>query len=828
MVLTNYAFAANIVVAVRAHSGIKKAIIQWQPTLKYLQQSLPGYHFTLLPVKDIKEMEEKVASNQIDFVITQPVAYVDLERRYKATRLLTLQKQYGSVFGSVIFTRSDRNDINILDDIKGKDIAGVTPNGFGGWLIGYNELLNHGIDTYKVCKSVDYLGTHDNVVKAVMDGKIDVGIVRTGIIEKMAATKEIDPANIKILNQQNNPSFPLLLSSDLYPEWAFAKTAKVSETIAKEVAIALLAMPSNHIAAQKGRYQQWTIPLTYQPVHNLMQQLRVGSYSEYGKINVVESISQHLYKIVISLCLLFIAIIFVVKFIFLKKSEQALANEQEKLLVTLRSMGDGVITTDLDGKIVLINKVTEQLTGWNHQEAVGKPIGKVFNIINEKTGDPCDNPVDKVLATGKIIDLKNHTALVARDGTHYIIKDSGAPIFNHKSEIIGVVLVYRDVTKERRAEEELLKVKKLESVGILAGGIAHDFNNILAAILGNIELAEMSINSTEEAYPLLQEAKKASIRAKDLTLQLLTFSKGGAPVKKTTPIEKVIIESANFVLHGSSVSCLFNIPHDLWLVDIDSGQISQVIQNLVINAKQAMPGGGKIKIDCTNIADIKSDHKVDLPNKAYIKIAVQDNGCGMAEKYLKKIFDPYFTTKQEGSGLGLAISYSIISKHDGFIEVKSVSGEGTTFSIYLPASREQVRKNPSKPTHKKEVAKARILVMDDDKLVQDIAKRMILRLGHKVLLAGDGKEAIKIFTKHYNSGKPVDVIIMDLTIPGGMGGKDALQEVLKIDPKVKAIVSSGYSNDPIMSNCRHYGFKAAMAKPFMMSELTKVLTEVLG
>lgn len=258
------------------------------------------------------------------------------------------------MFGSVIFT--NRNDIHILDDIKGKNIAGVIPKGFGGWLIGYNELLNHGIDPFKVCKSVEYLGTHNNVVRAVLDGKIDVGVVRTGIIEKMIAAKEIDPANIKILNKQNNPNFPLLLSTSLYPEWAFAKTVKVSESIAKKVAITLLAMPPNHIASQKGRYQQWTIPVTYQPVHNLMQQLQVGSYSEYGKISVVEFISQHSYKLIISLCVFFIAIIFIVKFIiFIKKSKQALANEQEKLLVTLRSIGDGVITTDLDGKIILIN-----------------------------------------------------------------------------------------------------------------------------------------------------------------------------------------------------------------------------------------------------------------------------------------------------------------------------------------------------------------------------------------------------------------------------------------------------------------------------------------
>ncbi|MCG2755074.1 MAG: ATP-binding protein [Desulfobacteraceae bacterium] len=509
-------------------------------------------------------------------------------------------------------------------------------------------------------------------------------------------------------------------------------------------------------------------------------------------------------------------------------AEEKLLDEKERLNVTLRSIGDGVITTDLDGKIVLINKITEQLTGWSQQEAIGRPVQEVFNIINEKTGKLCDNPVDKVLAPGKTVGLANHTALIARDSTQYIIEDSGAPIFDKESKMIGIILVFRDVTEKRKTAEELLKVKKLESVGVLAGGIAHDFNNILTAIFGNIELAGMSIDSSSKAYHFLQEAKKASVRAKHLTQQMLTFSKGGDPVKKTTPIGKTITESANFVLHGSPVSCRFSIPDDLWLVDIDSGQISQVIQNLVINAKHAMPEGGEIRINCANIEDIRSETPLSLPGKAYIKITEQDNGCGIPEKHLEKIFDPYFTTKQEGSGLGLAITHSIINKHNGHISVQSRIGEGSTFTIYLPASDKQITYDPTKKSNKPEDAVSKILVMDDEQLVQDIAKEMLEHLGHEVLQAEDGKEAIKIFTEHRKSGKPLDVIIMDLTIPGGLGGKNAIQEILKIDPAAKVIVSSGYSKDPVMANYQQYGFKAAIAKPFLLAELNKALTDVLS
>lgn len=269
-----------------------------------------------------------------------------------------------------------------------------------------------------------------------------------------------------------------------------------------------------------------------------------------------------------------------------------LRNEQEKLYVTLRSIGDGVITTDTNGNIVLINKITEQLTGWSQQEAIGQPLQKVFNITHEETGVPCTNPVDNVLLSGRILVSENQAVLISRDGTVCSIEDSSAPIFDKDSNCIGTVLVFRDVTEKKKTAKELLKIEKLESIGLLAGGIAHDFNNILTAIIGNIDLAGMCVDPDSEAYPLLLEATKASVRAKKLTQQLLTFSKGGDPVKKTSSIAEILISSAEFVLRGSHVSCHFTIPEDLFLVDIDAGQISQVIQNLVINAKHAMVDGG--------------------------------------------------------------------------------------------------------------------------------------------------------------------------------------------------------------------------------------------
>ena len=512
-----------------------------------------------------------------------------------------------------------------------------------------------------------------------------------------------------------------------------------------------------------------------------------------------------------------------------KQAEQQLHNEREKLFITLRSIGDGVITTDTDGRVTFINHVAEQLSGWSQQEAAGQPLHEVFNIINEKTGISCENPVNKVFNLGKIIGLANHTALIAKDGTRRSIADSAAPILDSEQKIIGVVLVFRDVSQKKKTEEEHLKIKKLESLGVLAGGIAHDFNNILTAILGNINLADTYIEQENEAHSLLTEAEKASIRAKNLTQQLLTFSKGGVPVRETAAIKQVISDSADFVLHGSKVTCRYVIQKDLWLVDIDTGQMSQVIQNLVINARHAMPEGGEIKISCENIADITTDSGLSLPGDNYIKISIADHGGGIPEKYLDKIFDPYFSTKQEGSGLGLAVTHSIINKHDGHIFVRSNSGEGTTFTIYLPASTEQTSSELEGEAQKPEKSvRGTILIMDDEAMIQNLAKKMLSRLGHQCLQAKNGEEAIAIFKEHHHSDNPVDVIIMDLTIPGGIGGKDAIKEILKIDPDAKAIVSSGYSNDPVMANYHQYGFKAAIGKPFKMVQLKETVNSVLG
>ncbi|MBL4584974.1 MAG: response regulator [Pseudomonadales bacterium] len=511
----------------------------------------------------------------------------------------------------------------------------------------------------------------------------------------------------------------------------------------------------------------------------------------------------------------------------LNASIRDLEKEKELLSVTLNSIGDGVIATDLDGNVTMLNKISSELTGWSARDARGKPLSEVFNIINEKTRKPCENPVAKVLATGRIIGLANHTALISKDGAEHSIADSAAPIRNRDSEVIGTVLVFRDVTLKNKVNAELAKTKQLESVGILAGGIAHDFNNILTGIMGNISLARIKMDTIHKSYDLLEAAERAAIRAGKLTRQLLTFSKGGAPILEVNSIYDVVRESAEFTLTGSGIACRIEQDRELWSADIDRGQIDQVIQNIVLNARQAMPEGGTIHIVCENFTKLEADHNApQIEIGDYVCVAITDEGVGIQSSLLEKIFDPYFSTKQEGSGLGMAITQSIIHKHRGSIECSSILGEGTCFTFFLPAVKTAV--TDTSQVRGGHHGAGKVMIMDDELMIRSVTDAMLSRCGYTVIHAKDGSEALVLYETAMNTGEPFDAVIMDLTIPGGMGGKEAMAKLKQLDPSVKAIVSSGYSNDPVMANYDDYVFVACLVKPFLMDDLTDVLSKALS
>lgn len=382
-----------------------------------------------------------------------------------------------------------------------------------------------------------------------------------------------------------------------------------------------------------------------------------------------------------------------------------------------------------------------------------------------------------------------------------------------------------DVTEKRRMEGQLLQAQKLEAVGMLAGGIAHDFNNLLTGIMGNISLALIYGRAEEDVIERLAQAEKACERAKDLVQHLLTFSKGGAPIKRSIPLGGLVRNTAATMLTGNALVPEFSLPDDLWPVEADEGQMAQVVSNLITNATQAMPRGGVIEIGCENVS-VSEEDRLPLSPGRYVRMSVTDHGNGIPEEHLPKIFDPYFTTREGGSGLGLATVYSIIKKHGGHISVVSVLGKGTTFHIHLPASNGHLR-NRGEKERKVLPGKGKVLVMDDEDLVRKVASKILEHLGYSVQCVEDGQAAIEMYKRAKDEEEPFSAVILDLTIPKGMGGKEAIRGLLEVDPSVRAIVCSGYSNDPVMSHFSEYGFCGVIAKPYAIQKLSETLHEVL-
>ncbi len=509
----------------------------------------------------------------------------------------------------------------------------------------------------------------------------------------------------------------------------------------------------------------------------------------------------------------------------IRKTQAELAAERERLRVTLRAMAEALITTDTNGVVEFMNEAAERITGWSVGAAAGHGVEQVCSFRHEDTKANITMPVALAISEHRVVEFPQQTILSNRNGTQMLIDGRCAPMHDIGGRAIGAVLVFRDVTERSRLESELIRSSKLESVGILAGGIAHDFNNILTVVMGNVTLAMLDSHVMSIAGRWLGEAEKGVMRARDLTQQLLTFAKGGQPIRQLVHLPEIVREASEFALHGSTVRCEFHTDAELWTADVDPGQISQVVQNLVINAVQAMPEGGVIRIVLQNDY-IQPEASGPLSAGHYVGLSIIDGGSGIAPGNVARIFDPYFTTKKSGSGLGLATVYSVVRRHKGHIEVDSRLGVGTTFRIWLPAAPDAKPATLEKP-EKIGGFSGRVLFMDDEDTIRVVASMLLKRLGFAPLVVADGGEAIRAYNEARATGNDFALVIMDLTVPGGMGGRDALQELLKIDPAVRAIVSSGYSSDPVLANHRAFGFRGMVSKPYKLSDLSREIRSVL-
>ena len=515
------------------------------------------------------------------------------------------------------------------------------------------------------------------------------------------------------------------------------------------------------------------------------------------------------------------------------QSEAALAAEKERLALessrlnaTLRTISDGVVSVDRAGMVLLMNEGAQRLASVSAGAATdGRLCSLLVNVGFE--ADECLSALDQVLSNGELARLRKD---VGGGITLRLVEVTGTPMCDADGAVSGAVFVLRDVSDLARIEHERAKAVRLESLGVLAGGLAHDFNNILMGVVGNLSLAQSMVKADDDAglNARLTSAAAACARARGVTNQLLTFAKGGAPVKTTTSVRELVTECTRFALSGSPVAPKFDISDHLWEAEVDTVQVGQVVQNLVLNGMQAMPRGGIMEVALQNVeldeASVPPQSSI-VPGK-YVCLIVRDSGSGIPADVLGRIFDPYFTTKEKGSGLGLAISYSIIRAHNGGITVESEPGVGSRFTVYLPASAtrvqlaRQVREELPSGFH------GRVLIMDDEEMVGEVAQEMLANIGYTATLTASGQEAIHEFQSAEHRGEPYDAVILDLTVPGGMGGGEAVGHIKKIRGDVAALVMSGYADDAVLARYRDYGFDGVLPKPFMIPDLRRVLHEV--
>jgi PAS domain S-box-containing protein len=511
-----------------------------------------------------------------------------------------------------------------------------------------------------------------------------------------------------------------------------------------------------------------------------------------------------------------------------ERAEEALRREHHLATRLADTSPVGVVQIDGHGRITVANKRAEDLLELSRDER-GAYCAPLWRVTTVDGADPPPQELPHImiqLSRQPVHGLRQ--GIVWPDGRRMVVSVSGAPLIGPEGRFEGGVFSIEDITERLRIEEELQKSQRLESLGMLAGGIAHDFNNLLGGLFGYLDMAREECRAASPAAgELLDKALTGYQRARDLTQQLLTFAKGGAPVRRLASIAATVHEAASLALSGSTIVPSFTIADDVWDGEIDEGQISQVVNNLVINARHAMPRGGRLEVRCRN-REIDDRTALAVAPGKYVEVTITDSGMGIPREHMGRIFDPFFTTKQQGSGLGLASAYSIVKKHGGDISVNSKLGRGTTFCVFLPAVAERTAKQSPKTVDERvRHGAGRVLLMDDEAVIVEMATELLKRLGYEVHSARHGEEALDAYRHARESGSPFDVVILDLTIAGGMGGLETIRKLREIDGDVRAIVSSGYAEDPAMADPEAYGFQGVVRKPYRIRDLSGVLARLL-
>ncbi|MBT3057193.1 MAG: PhnD/SsuA/transferrin family substrate-binding protein [Candidatus Thiodiazotropha sp. (ex Lucina pensylvanica)] len=682
-------------IGVLSHRGDKATLRAWSPTAHFLTYHIPTHKFVIQPLK-FDEVNPAVEQGKIDFVLVNPGIYVNLEVKYRVSRIATLYNRRNDVpykiFGGVIFTRKDHPEINTLEDLRGHTMMAVDATSLGGFQMAMREMVEQGVDPYSDLEALRFGGIHDRVVMAVLKGEVDIGTVRTDILERMATAGTIDLADFRIVNPQNVAEFPFALSTRLYPEWPFSKVAHTADSLAQKVAIALLNMHHDHAAALAGNYAGWTIPLDYQPVHDLFMTLKLPPYQYLGKFTLSDAITRYWYWFLGGLMMLLFMIVMT---LWVMRLNQAIKKAKERLEMQheliLDSVADGIYGVDLQGRSTFFNRAAERITGWKADDVIGRNQHEILHHTHAD-GSPHKAEECPVYQTFR----ENQARYVSddvfwrRDGSSFPVEYSSTPIWDDSGKTVGSVVVFRDTTRRKRAEEEarqhqleLARAGRLSTMGEMASGIAHELNQPLTAISTNaqasIRILESDSSNTNVCIDVMERIAAQADRAGEIIRQLRRLVRK-EPLERSEGNVNDLVNAVALLIwpdvRKASVKLELDLDETLPAIPLQPIQIEQVILNLARNAIEALleKRGGERKL------------YIGTQNKAgkSIAVVVRDNGPGVKQELATTLFDPFVTGKPQGMGLGLSISYGIIEAHGGKLSLNPAYEEGAEFDFYLP------------------------------------------------------------------------------------------------------------------------------------------------
>lgn len=688
-----------IKIGVLSHRGDAATLFHWTPTAEYLSYKLPDYRFEIVPL-DFAEVTPAVAGGSVDFILANPGIYVNMEVMYRVSRIATLNNRRGekplNIFGGVVFTRADRQDIRTFRDLKGRSFAAVDQTSLGGFQMAWRELEAKGLNPYRDFNQLHFAGIHDRVVQMILNGEADAGTVRSNILERMAAAGELNLSDIKIIHPRQHQGFPFRHSTRLYPEWPFSKVRHTSNALAQAVAVALLSMPGNHPASINGQYAGWTIPLDYQPVHDLFRELKLPPYEPPAGFTLLDALKRYWPWLVLALGALLVLGVLTARVTQLNRhlARAKLRLEREHQLI-LDSVADGIYGVDPHGNSTFVNRAMELITGWNAAEMIGR---NQHQILHHTRADGSHHPAEECPVYAAYRD--NHTLFIdddlfwKKDGTGFPVEYTATPIRDEQGLTVGSVVVFRDITERKQAEEEarrhqheLAHVARLSTLGEVASGIAHELNQPLTAIATNaracVRMLESDRSPVEQCADVMEKIAGQAERAGEVIRQIRRFVRKDETECRPVSLNTIVANVIGLIRHDAmreGVRIALNIDPEADWVLAQQIQIEQVVLNLTRNAIEAMGDVPREQRSLT-ITSTPADN-------SEIIVQIADTGPGLNPDVADSIFNPFVTTKAQGMGLGLSISSGIVAAHDGQLTVASRPGAGAVFSFSLPVSNQ--------------------------------------------------------------------------------------------------------------------------------------------